>query len=85
VQAATGDAIVDCIAEGILPKDQLNRLCMIIMVWLDPRCATHAELDKKDPIAPLRSDEARDLSRHEGRADGRRAHRQPQKRPALRA
>ncbi|MGE0195513.1 MAG: formaldehyde-activating enzyme, partial [Methylocystis sp.] len=48
VQAATGDAIVDCVAEGILPKDQLNELCMIIMVWLDPRCATHAKLDKKD-------------------------------------
>ena len=39
VQAATGDAIVDCLAEGILPKEQAEELCMIIMVWLDPRCA----------------------------------------------
>ncbi len=36
VQAATGDAIVDCIIEGILPKDGLDELCMIIMIWLDP-------------------------------------------------
>jgi len=48
VQAATGDAIVDCLAEGVIPKTQANDLCMIIMVWLDPRCATDANLDKKD-------------------------------------
>ncbi|MDE2579275.1 MAG: formaldehyde-activating enzyme [Hyphomicrobiales bacterium] len=48
VQAATGDAIVDCLSEGILPKDQANELCMIIMVWLDPRCAKHKKLDKAD-------------------------------------
>jgi formaldehyde-activating enzyme len=48
VQAATGDAIVDCVAQGIIPKDQTNDLCMIIMVWLDPRCAKDENLDKKD-------------------------------------
>jgi 5,6,7,8-tetrahydromethanopterin hydro-lyase len=48
VQAATGDAIVDCVAQGIIPKDQANDLCMIIMVWLDPRCASDENLDKKD-------------------------------------
>jgi formaldehyde-activating enzyme len=48
VQAATGDAIVDCVAEGIIPKDQVNELCMIIMVWLDPRCAADENLDKQD-------------------------------------
>ncbi|PWB78613.1 MAG: formaldehyde-activating enzyme [Methylocystaceae bacterium] len=48
VQAATGDAIVDAVAEGILPKDQVNDLVMIIMVWLDPRCATDPNLDKRD-------------------------------------
>ncbi|HEY8162837.1 MAG: formaldehyde-activating enzyme [Methylocystis sp.] len=48
VQAATADAIVDCVAEGIFPKDQVNELCMIIMVWLDPRCAKDENLDKKD-------------------------------------
>jgi 5,6,7,8-tetrahydromethanopterin hydro-lyase len=48
VQAATGDAIVDCLIEGILPKEQADELCMIILVWLDPRCATDAKLDKRD-------------------------------------
>ena len=48
VQAATGDAIVDCVAEDILPKDQISDLCMIIMVWLDPRCASDENLDRKD-------------------------------------
>jgi len=48
VQAATGDAIVDCVIEGILPKDQVDELCMIIMIWLDPRCATDENLDQKD-------------------------------------
>jgi 5,6,7,8-tetrahydromethanopterin hydro-lyase len=48
VQAATGDAIVDCIIEGVLPKDGLDELCMIIMIWLDPRCAEDDDLDQKD-------------------------------------
>ncbi|MFG1419554.1 formaldehyde-activating enzyme [Xanthobacter sp. V0B-10] len=48
VQAAMGDAIVDCLSEGILPKDQADELCMIIMVWLDPRCPEDPNLDKAD-------------------------------------
>jgi formaldehyde-activating enzyme len=48
VQAAMGDAIVDCLSEGILPKDQTDELCMIITVWLDPRCAEDENLDRKD-------------------------------------
>lgn len=48
VQAATGDAIVDAAAEGIIPKDQVDELVMIIMIWLDPRCATDPNLDKRD-------------------------------------
>jgi formaldehyde-activating enzyme len=48
VQAATGDAIVDCLSDGVLPKNEADELCMIIMVWLDPRCATDKTLDKRD-------------------------------------
>ena len=48
VQAATGDAIVDCIVEGILPRGQIDDLCMIVMVWLDPRAPEFEGLDKKD-------------------------------------
>ena len=48
VQAAIGDAIVDCLSEGILPREQADELCMIIMIWLDPRCASDPALDKRD-------------------------------------
>ncbi|GEP08422.1 hypothetical protein MGN01_02670 [Methylobacterium gnaphalii] len=48
VQAATGDAIIDCVIEGILPKDGLDELCMIIMIWLDERCAADPNVDRKD-------------------------------------
>lgn len=48
VQAAMADAIVDCLIEGVLPKDQADELCMIVMVWLDPRAAGDANLDKRD-------------------------------------
>src|ERR1700712_3268913 len=48
VQSATADAVVDCLIEGILPKDQANELCIISLVWIDPRCAAETNLDKKD-------------------------------------
>lgn len=48
VQSATADAVLDCVIDGILPKDQVNDLCIISLVWIDPRCATDPNLDKKD-------------------------------------
>ncbi|MFN0218574.1 MAG: formaldehyde-activating enzyme [Hyphomicrobium sp.] len=48
VQGATADAIVDCVADGTLPREVLNDICMIIMIWLDPRCPDDPNLDKKD-------------------------------------
>lgn len=48
VQAALADAIVDCVADGTLPAEIANDVCMIITVWLDPRCADDPNLDKKD-------------------------------------
>lgn len=48
VQGAIGDAIVDCVAEGLIPQDQVDELCMIVMVWLDPRCPGDPNLDLKD-------------------------------------
>lgn len=48
VQAATGDAIVDCVIDGVLPKQDLDKICMIITIWLDPRCAEDPNLDKAD-------------------------------------
>lgn len=48
VQSATADAVVDCLIEGIIPKDEANDLCIISLVWIDPRCAKDPNLDKKD-------------------------------------
>ena len=48
VQAATADAILDCVIEGIIPKNQVNDLCIISLVWIDPGAAKEANLDKAD-------------------------------------
>lgn len=48
VQSATADAVVDCVAEGIIPKALVNELCIVSLVWIDPRCAKDPKLDKKD-------------------------------------
>jgi len=48
VQGATADAVVDCLIEGLIPKAMANDLCIISLVWIDPRCATDPNLDKKD-------------------------------------
>src|SRR5690606_734928 len=48
VQAALGDAIVDAVANGIIPKEIVNDIAIITSVWLDPRAATDPNLDKKE-------------------------------------
>jgi formaldehyde-activating enzyme len=48
VQSATADAVVDCVIEGVIPKGIVNELCIISLVWIDPRCAKDPNLDKKD-------------------------------------
>ena len=48
VQSATADAVVDCLIEGVIPRELANELCIISLVWIDPRCATDPNLDKKD-------------------------------------
>ena len=48
VQSATADSVLDCVIENILPRDQLDKLCIISLIWIDPRCATDANLDRKD-------------------------------------
>lgn len=34
--------------KGIIPKDQVDDLCIISLVWIDPSAATDANLDKAD-------------------------------------
>ena len=48
VQSATADAVLDCLIDGTIPKALANELCIISLVWIDPRCAKDAKLDKKD-------------------------------------
>jgi formaldehyde-activating enzyme len=48
VQSATADAVLDCVIEGIIPRDQVNHLCIISLIWLDPQCASDPNLDEKD-------------------------------------
>ncbi|MDR4305460.1 formaldehyde-activating enzyme [Chelatococcus sambhunathii] len=48
VQGAVGDAILDSVIEGVIPKDQVDDLCIIVTLWLDPRCATDENVDKAD-------------------------------------
>ena len=44
----TADAVVDCLIDGTIPKSLANELCIISLVWIDPRCAKDPNLDKKD-------------------------------------
>ncbi len=48
VQSATADAVVDCLIDGTIPRQLANELCIISLVWIDPRCAKAPDLDKKD-------------------------------------
>ena len=48
VQSATADGVIDCVIEGVIPRERANELCIISLVWIDPRCATDPNLDKKD-------------------------------------
>lgn len=48
VQSATADAVLDCLIEGVIPKEHADTLCIISLVWIDPRCAEDATLDKRD-------------------------------------
>jgi 5,6,7,8-tetrahydromethanopterin hydro-lyase len=48
VQSATADAVVDCLIDGTIPRAIANELCIISLVWIDPRCATDPNLDKRD-------------------------------------
>lgn len=48
VQAATADGVLDCVIHDIIPRDQVNDLCIITLLWLDPRAVKDPNLDQKD-------------------------------------
>jgi formaldehyde-activating enzyme len=48
VQSATADAVVDCLIENVIPREMAHELCIVSLVWIDPRCAQDPNLDKRD-------------------------------------
>ena len=48
VQSGTADGVIDAVIEGILPRELANDLCIIALVWIDPRCAKDPDLDLQD-------------------------------------
>jgi formaldehyde-activating enzyme len=48
VQSATADAVLDCVIDHVIPRDQANNLCIISLIWIDPQCVTDPNLDRKD-------------------------------------
>ena len=48
VQVATADAVLDSVIEGVIPKDQVNDLVIISLIWLDPQAVKDPNLDEKD-------------------------------------
>lgn len=48
IQAATADAIVDCVADGTIPRAIVDEICMIDLIWLDPQAVRDPNLDRQD-------------------------------------
>ena len=48
VQAATADAVLDCVIDGTIPRDQVNDLCIVALIWIDPNCPTDPNMDKQE-------------------------------------
>lgn len=48
MQSAVADAVLDCVIDGTLPRDQANELGIIAMLWIDPECVKDPNLDRKD-------------------------------------
>ena len=78
VQGATADAVLDCLIDGTIPKDMANALCIISLVWIDPRCATDPEPRQEGHVPhQLRGHQARHHARAEQRTVGGRTDREP--------
>lgn len=45
MQPAVADAVLDAVIEGNLPRPEIDTLCIIALVWLDPACADATALD----------------------------------------
>ncbi len=48
MQSAIADAVVDCVADGVLPRNQANNICILCLIWIDPRAPRDPKLDKDE-------------------------------------
>ncbi|MGR9073253.1 MAG: formaldehyde-activating enzyme [Gammaproteobacteria bacterium] len=48
VQSGVADAVIDSVIEGVIPRDQADRLCIVAMLWIAPECADNPDVDRKD-------------------------------------
>jgi len=48
IQAATADAVVDCVADGTIARALVDEVCIIDLIWLDPQAVKDPNLDRKD-------------------------------------
>lgn len=48
VQSAIADAVLDCVIDGVIPKEAANDICIIAMIWIAPEAAADENLDRKD-------------------------------------
>ena len=47
VQGATANGVLDCVREGVLPKQIVNDIGIIVSVWLNPSVSKDKNLDHK--------------------------------------
>jgi len=45
VQAAVANGVLDAVRAGVIPKEKVNDLGIIISIWLDPAVLTAADLN----------------------------------------
>ena len=45
VQAGIADGVLDAVESGIIPKNKVESLCIISLVWVDPRLAGMKDAD----------------------------------------
>jgi formaldehyde-activating enzyme len=48
VQSAVADAIVDCVKDRLIPANQVDNLCILALIWIDPRAPRDPNLDKDE-------------------------------------
>ena len=47
VQGAIANGVLDCVRSNVIPKEDVDKLGIIVSVWLNPTVASDANLDHK--------------------------------------